>query len=107
MVVRHRGSRCPYVVCRYFPGQLSYEKWLGSLQDIHILSVIDSLGSYRKCQNRQHHRHDSRLVDNLYDFSKFPTCVLGSILYAMVDESNITWPLYTHYVGPDEDGNET
>jgi hypothetical protein len=24
----------------------------------------------------------------------------------MMDESNITWPLYTHYIGPDEDGNE-
>ena len=49
----------------------------------------------------------SLLVDNLYDFSKFHTWVLGRILCVVMDESDITWPLYTHHVGPDEDGNET
>jgi hypothetical protein len=27
--------------------------------------------------------------------------------YVVMDEIDITWPLYTHIVGPDEDGNET
>jgi hypothetical protein len=47
------------------------------------------------------------LGDNLYDFSKFHTRVLGDILYVVIDESDITWPLYTHHVGPGKNGNET
>ena len=43
---------------------------------------------------------ESLLVDNLMTLA-------NSNLYVVIDEIDITWPLYTHIVGPDKDGNET